>query len=139
MKKAFEKYFLSVVFILLTGLLQITANSAETDDLQNLNSSEDIHHAAHAPVTAHVLHTPSHDTFSYKKLLMEITESEELENSFKNHKQNQFSGNGSILTAFFYVLAWESKLTTRKLSSVNLHHAKPVLSKRYIQFEVFRI
>ncbi|MDX1544277.1 MAG: hypothetical protein R3214_10050 [Christiangramia sp.] len=137
MKKAFEKYFLSVVFILLAGL--INANSVVAGEFQDQDNAINVHVGHDSSITNQLLLSSSSDTFIYSKLIMEVTENEEQESFNKNNRKNQLLIKGSILPAFFYVFAWESLFTNSAFSPLIYICARPVSCKQYIQFEVFRI
>lgn len=135
MKTAFKKYFICVVLFLIGGLVQLHAN----DNISHNATSLEQEVQTSCSQSQFELH-PYTGAF-YKKLgLSDLTESEEQEEVSEDGNSRHTSDNGSILTAFFYVFAWQSTHDNTNVSLAN-HKTTPHIShcKRYIQFEVFRI
>ncbi len=137
MKNAFEKYFLSLVFILISGFALVHANSF-FDANYNFNDVEEIllHEESNADFQVHRAPLQNLD---YEKSFIELTESEELEMLSKAARKNLLLFAGSVFAVFFDVFIWESGLFRPLSSRFNTAPIRTGLSKRHIQFEVFRI
>ena len=136
MKKAFEKYFLSLVFILISGFALLHANSFfdANYNLRDVNEIQ-IKKTSNAEFQ---LHTSSTKT-DYEKIFIELTESEEFESLSKEAKKYLLANTGSIFTVFFYVFAWEINFDETSSTYATSDPFRTTLCKRYIQFEEFRI
>lgn len=137
MKNAFEKYFLSLVFILISGFALLHANSFFTDNY-NFHDSQELSISSHSGNQFKIISSSSSNS-DYEKSFIELSENEELELLDKNTNQDPLFPSGIILTAFFYVFVWESLFRRILFPSGTLDAIRTVLCKRYIQFEVFRI
>ena len=137
MKNAFEKYFLSLVFILISGFALLHANSF-FDGNHGFNDVNEIQISEFAN-DEFQLHALPSTNLDYEKAFIELTESEELELLSKTAKKNILLFTGSIFAVFFYVFAWEVNLRRSLVSRFSGIPIRAGLSKRYIQFEVFRI
>lgn len=137
MKNAFEKYFLSLVFILVSGLALLHANSF-FDGNYNFRYVSEIHETNNSEVEFQ-LHSPSSSEKDYEKVFIELTESEEFESLSKEARKNAFLNTGSIFTVFAYVFAWDVNYNKTLSSYTTADSFRTTLCKRYIQFEVFRI
>ena len=138
MKNAFEKYFLSLVFILLSGFAILQANSvldnvANFDDISVTNIDD-------LAVSQDLLRKASPTNLDLEKAIIEITECEELEVFNKDAKTLFRLNTGSIFAFVFFVFTFEFYLRNKLVSYHGENDAsRTVLSKRYIQFETFRI
>lgn len=137
MKNAFEKYFLSLVFILISGFALLHANSF-FDANYNFNEVEEIHLSENSNAEFQVHPAPLQNS-DYEKVFIELTESEELEMLSKAAKKNLLLFAGSVFAVFFYVFLWETNLGKSLFSRFSTAPIRTGLSKRHIQFEVFRI
>lgn len=136
MKNVFEKYFLSIVFILISGFALLHANSFFDEDY-NFKEIAEINISSDSPAEFQV-HSAPLPRSDYEKTFIELTESEEFEMLSKDAKKYILLL-GGIFTAFFYVFVWEVSLKKFPFSSHSTTPIRTCLSKRYIQFQVFRI
>ena len=137
MKNAFEKYFLSLVFILISGFALLHANSF-FDGNYHLNEVDELHLSQGSNADFQVHPAPAQNS-NYEKAFIELTEIEELESLSKGAKNHLLLFTGSIFAVLFYVFAWETDFRRSLFSSYSTAPVRTGLSKRYIQFEVFRI
>ncbi|MAZ28647.1 MAG: hypothetical protein CL868_16420 [Cytophagaceae bacterium] len=137
MEKTFKKYFLCFVLILLGGLIQMHANNIARNQVNSI----DIEQAGTHLDCGQFQYNPLSGHFLKKVTLSDLTENEEQEEIADNGKSNDNLRTGSISTAFFYVLAWQSTLDCENTSRASHSRSYPLTysCKRYIQFEVFRI
>lgn len=138
MKNVFEKYFLSLVFIFLSGFAILQANSildnvANFDDISVTNIDD-------LAISQELVRTASPVNLDLEKAILEITESEELEVFSKDAKTIFKLHTGSIFAFIFFVFTFEFYLRNKLSASYGENDpSTTVLSKRYIQFETFRI
>ena len=138
MKNAFEKYFLSLVFIFLSGFAILQASSildqaAYFDDISvtNIDAQSISQESVRAASTANI---------DPEKAIIEITESEELEVFSKNAKSNLHWNTGSIFAFVFFIFSYEFYLRNKLIASYGENEAsRAVHSSRIIQYENLRI
>ncbi|MDR5589886.1 hypothetical protein [Christiangramia sp. SM2212] len=137
MKNAFEKYFLSLVFILISGFALIHANSFFDGNYDFCDVQE--MHITNSSNLDFQVHSSSSPDSGFEKAFIELTETEELESFSKEARKNLQLSNGSFLAVFYYVFAWEVDLDEDLATYATADPFRTNLCKRYIQFEVFRI
>lgn len=137
MKNAFEKYFLSLVFILVSGFALLHANSF-FDDNYNFKEVDEVHISKETNADFQV-HSVPLDHSDFEKAFIELTESEEFELLSKEAKRNILLFTGSFFAVLFYAFGWKSDLDRTLFSRFSTLPIRTGLNKRYIQFEVFRI
>lgn len=137
MKKAFEKYFLSLVFILISGFALLHGNSL-FDGNYDLDKVEETHFSDISDAERQLYTNPGNNS-GLEKTFFELTESEELDLLSKGAKKNFLLLTGSVFAIFFYAFNWNVNLKSSLLSSFSTSAIRLGLSKRYIQFEVFRV
>lgn len=137
MKRAFFKYLFSVAFLLLGTLLHLYANSVPVNT-ELLSSSKTVHAANEDLNIAQFVQGDQSHHLDFEKLLIEETESENLELSGHSDDLPQMYS-GHLFSAVFYLMAWDfspgNKVVSRSCRKESTHHSL----RRFIQLEVFRI
>tara|TARA_R100000655_G_scaffold86780_1_gene126854 strand:- start:393 stop:812 length:420 start_codon:yes stop_codon:yes gene_type:complete len=139
MKNAFHKYFLSVVLLLFSVFALILAKSlypGASDSFGEISSNLSENFTAKQEFFKSSLGANS----ASQKRFIELTESEESEVLNKESRNNLNLLSGNVFAFLFLIFTWECYLKNKLLSLISENDdSRTVLSKRYIQFETFRI
>lgn len=137
MKRAFLKYLFSVAFLLLGTLLHSYANSVPGNN-ELLSSVQKVHATSSDFNNAQFIQGDNSLHLDFEKLLIEETESENLEFSGDTDDLPQIYS-GQLFTAAFYLMAWDfspgNDVVSQSCRKESTHHSL----RRFIQLEVFRI